>query len=1000
MVVTPTTLYNNPNLIDWDCPIVVDFETYYDKDYSLKKLTVERYVRGDEFECIGVAIKVGEADTRFYKGTHGVEILRQLMLCKPKSPFVMHNSTFDAAILAFRYDLHPNFIVDTMVLAKLTALDRVAGGANLAALGEFLRGKGLIPAGKGTTVQDMLGVHACDMSDEQWQAYGEYCYTDVDITYAAYKLMMHKATRPPVSELIMADVTTKMFTKPAFEVDAPLLEQYAVKLKQERQEKLQKLANSLGYTDLEALQGDLRSANKFASMLERLGVTPPRKISPTTGKETYAFAKTDKPLLDLLNSDNELVSLLVRTRVGTASNLAMTRTQSFLDIAKRGTFPVALIYASAHTGRYGAGTTGAKSSTNVQNLPKRTGDTTLRRSLKALSGHVVLATDSSGIEMRLNAYIAGQTDVMDVFLGGKDPYIDMATAIVGKSYDEIAHEAKVLKSSQGKKWRNLGKECCLSCGYGMSAATFEYRMTLAGNQEAAKDAQRLVNVYRQKNNMIVQFWKTCDTALSAMYNGQQFYFGGMDNNLFLADGASEFFGRRIPSILLPNGTRVFYENLRKEMGDDGREQYVYDQFRGRGYEPKRIWGSALDENLCIAEDTLVLTDNGWKKIQDITNQDKVHDGVEFVTHGGLVFKSAKACVKVDGVYMTKDHEVLTDDGWKTAEVHLSTGEASQLSRFDFSKVWQANCYQSDPLGRKKMALGFPVRLWKHSKQNGLQGEKNCKKGWNTPLWLQCVRACIKQTKFTWVHRTPDLLDMAKYESSLFKSKPQGLEKLWWQGYNCVRTMVRFQGVLSRYVTELSTRVGFRPQRQQFGVLQGELSLGYTTGKLQQQTQQCTHTGWRQTNDGSRVLQGVRTQPHNGTLSVIAGGNNATTGGETKCKKAVYDILNCGSRNRFVVKGQEAPFVVHNCQALAFDILKYQAIEIAKRSVPIHMNVHDEWVSVVPETHAAYAAHVHYHCMHSVPNYIQAGLLDCEVDVGRCYGDTGTLDMKQAYKESK
>ena len=144
-----------------------------------------------------------------------------------------------------------------------------------------------------------------------------------------------------------------------------------------------------------------------------------------------------------------------------------------------------------------------------------------------------------------------------------------------------------------------------------------------------------------------------------------------------------------------------------------------------------------------------------------------------------------------------------------------------------------------------------------------------------------------------------------------------------------------------YVTELSTRVGFRPQRQQFRVLQGELSLGYTTGELQQQTQQCTHTGWRQTNDGSRVLQGVRTQRHNSTLSVSSRGNNATTGGETKCEKAVYDILNCGSRSRFVVKGDTAPFVVHNCQKLAFDILKYQATLIAKAGVPINLNVHDE-----------------------------------------------------------
>jgi hypothetical protein len=33
--------------------ITLDFETYYDKDFSLTKLTTEEYVRGEQFETIG-----------------------------------------------------------------------------------------------------------------------------------------------------------------------------------------------------------------------------------------------------------------------------------------------------------------------------------------------------------------------------------------------------------------------------------------------------------------------------------------------------------------------------------------------------------------------------------------------------------------------------------------------------------------------------------------------------------------------------------------------------------------------------------------------------------------------------------------------------------------------------------------------------------------------------------------------------------------------------------
>ena len=37
--------------------LTVDFETYYDREYSLLRLTTEEYVRSDKFEVIGVAVK-------------------------------------------------------------------------------------------------------------------------------------------------------------------------------------------------------------------------------------------------------------------------------------------------------------------------------------------------------------------------------------------------------------------------------------------------------------------------------------------------------------------------------------------------------------------------------------------------------------------------------------------------------------------------------------------------------------------------------------------------------------------------------------------------------------------------------------------------------------------------------------------------------------------------------------------------------------------------------
>jgi hypothetical protein len=50
--------------------ITVDFETYYDKTFSLSKMTTEAYVRDPQFEVIGVAIKVNNGPTEWASGTH------------------------------------------------------------------------------------------------------------------------------------------------------------------------------------------------------------------------------------------------------------------------------------------------------------------------------------------------------------------------------------------------------------------------------------------------------------------------------------------------------------------------------------------------------------------------------------------------------------------------------------------------------------------------------------------------------------------------------------------------------------------------------------------------------------------------------------------------------------------------------------------------------------------------------------------------------------------
>ena len=50
--------------------VTLDFETFYDRDYSLSKMTTEAYVRDPQFEAIGVSVKLNNQPTEWASGTH------------------------------------------------------------------------------------------------------------------------------------------------------------------------------------------------------------------------------------------------------------------------------------------------------------------------------------------------------------------------------------------------------------------------------------------------------------------------------------------------------------------------------------------------------------------------------------------------------------------------------------------------------------------------------------------------------------------------------------------------------------------------------------------------------------------------------------------------------------------------------------------------------------------------------------------------------------------
>ena len=97
--------------------VFVDFETYYDQQYSLRKVTTEEYIRSPQFEVIGVSTKVGSEPTQWFTGTDGEIKGHLLSLDLHQCMMVAHNTLFDGAILSWHYGIQPKAYGDTMGMA-------------------------------------------------------------------------------------------------------------------------------------------------------------------------------------------------------------------------------------------------------------------------------------------------------------------------------------------------------------------------------------------------------------------------------------------------------------------------------------------------------------------------------------------------------------------------------------------------------------------------------------------------------------------------------------------------------------------------------------------------------------------------------------------------------------------------------------------------------------------------------------------------------------------
>lgn len=609
---------------DWSNLVALDFETYFDQDYSLRRMSTSDYVRDPRFKAQIVGIRHGRTKTKVYGEKNIARALRAIPWSI--SSLLCHNTAFDGLILSHHYGIVPKHYYDTLSMARGLLSNEI--GAGLDEVASYY--------GLGNKIPNVLDLTkgVIDWPKDLVTAAGNYCAQDVNLMVGIFEIMLKEY---PESEIRLIHSIIRMFCDPVLRVDIPRVEK---ELQRELAARRTAMLGVMTTKDAELwlnddpailkgaerqLDGEERqllitrrvigSNERFATILRGHGIEPPVKISPAwmkkpkderaeDGKWAYAFAKDDLEFVTLpekiltaphefgLDPDDladvtridelsERVQSLVECRIAVKSTSNITRAQRFLDAGRDGMrLPVGYAYSRAHTHRLGG-----NNKMNMQNLT-RGGE--LRKSILAAPGHVICVGDSGQIEARVNGWLWDQMDLLDDFRAGdagrdRDVYCKFADGVYGRP----------ITKEDGTE-RFVGKVCVLGLGYAMGANKLQ--MTLAKGSMGKKVAlpltmvQGMVQLYRARNHRIVSGWKFCEGIIEDMAAGR--------------DGQYKCISWEANTIWLPNGMRLNYPDLKKSVDDNGWDSWSYRS----GAMRKKIYGGLLCENLVQALARIIVMD--------------------------------------------------------------------------------------------------------------------------------------------------------------------------------------------------------------------------------------------------------------------------------------------------------------------------------------------------------------------------------------------------------
>lgn len=550
---------------------------------------------------------------------------------------------------------------------------------------------------------------------------------------------------------------------------------------------------------------------------------------------------------------------------------------------------------------------------------------TLSRSIvRPRKGCKFIISDYNAIEARVLAWLSECSKLLNIYKTKGDPYRNMAAALFG-----------IAEGNVNSDQRFVGKQVVLASGYQAGGPKVDLMCQMYGiNLEAIGLSGNIAkDTFRKTYYEIPLLWKAYNNAaLIAVEHGQE-----------TTIGKCTFYTERESHVLwlcvrLPSGRSIRYRNARIEdcIAPWGGTvaQIKYDT--GYGYS-KKLYGGIL----CVGADTMVLTDMGVKPIVAIRNTDKVWDGVEWVSTGGLLNKGKGRVGKWLGVSITATHEITDGKTWLSVidadESYTRAGLKWAQDSIDLScsspeqgtiPLQNANAiadnWQQCQPARSIGAILHNVDVADIRSQNLLRG-----------LFLELM-SILELSPDVTIKKASHTLTMATVASEfILNGNPTEQSSL-------STSRLYPDGITFHWnLTELKITKDTYPE-----------IYAWLLERLTQITDAETGPSFkmieaipRQNLLDCSALYGLREVS---CITYQTAETQDTLWQDTGNTVPVYDLLNCGPRNRFTIITEFGPVIIHNCenidQAISRDVMVHHLTTVAEQPI---LHVHDEIVFEIP-----------------------------------------------------